>query len=311
MKPACLRITGPTIFEFDSFLDPVCAIIDDHVGHDGNRAGFDHLNHLITKSPNTRVFIEYCNSNECDTAIPIPWWAIQEVERLKKHPEAMWTEKTSAFSFMINKLRHSREFLMRLLDELDISTTTYSLVSSEFNNHKPKYWEHSDSITLKDSINNHSYSNIAIYNQYTRDHIFFTSYVHLITEPGWLEESTFITEKSIFPFDAGNIPIWCGGWKQPSYFRKMGFDVFDDIVDHSYEDLNSPKERIVQAVVRNKNLLKNKHLAAEFFNKNRDRFEANRKLLRSDYLLDFYVNKINDLQLDDYYKKNLLELLYA
>ena len=108
---------------------------------------------------------------------------------------------------------------------------------------------------------------------------------------------------------AGNIPIWVGGYGHPTFFREMGFDVFDDLVDHSYEMLDDPVERIDQAILRNKNLLENKDLLAAYFNKNRDRFEANRRLIRSTAAHDYYTNKINDLSWPSWYKKDLLDFI--
>lgn len=311
MKPACIHITGPTILEFDSFPDPVCAIIDDHVGHDGNNSGFRHLNKLIDNQPNTQVFIEYASSATCDRATAIPWWFIQETERLKSNtPHTPWKSKHETFSFMVNKLRGSRERMIQSLIKNNLHTNTYTLVSSQFVNFPAQYYEHDKSVKLNSSILNKSYDNITIYNNYTREHVFEPAYIHIITEPGWLEQSTFITEKSVFPFEAGCVPIWCGGWKQPSWFRKQGFDVFDDLIDHSYEDLPTANERLQASIDLNKNLLQNKDLAAGFFEANKSRFEANRNLLRSDSLITKYVKQINDLQLDVYYKKKLLELLY-
>jgi hypothetical protein len=311
MKPACIQITGPTILDFASFPDSVCAIIDDHVGHDSDSSGFHHLNKLIDSQPNTQVFIEYASSATCDRATAIPWWFIQETERLKSNtPYTPWKAKYETFSFMVNKLRGSRARVLESLIRNNLHTNTYTLVSNEYPEYPPQYYEHEDSVKLETAIQNRSYDNITIYNNYTRKHVFEPAYIHIITEPGWLEQSTFITEKSVFPFEAGCIPIWSGGWKQPSWFRSQGFDVFDDIVDHSYEDLPTANQRLQASIELNKNLLQNKDLAADFFEANQSRFEANRKLIRSDTLIAKYVNQINDLSLDDYYKKKLLELLY-
>jgi hypothetical protein len=55
----------------------------------------------------------------------------------------------------------------------------------------------------------------------------------------------------------GTVPIWVGGWRIADYMRDQGYDVFDDIVDHSYQTLTDPAQRVQQAIVRNIDLLKN------------------------------------------------------
>ena len=55
----------------------------------------------------------------------------------------------------------------------------------------------------------------------------------------------------------GTIPIYIGGWRCADSLKLLGFDVFDDIVDHSYETLEDPWERIEKAFYLNKDLLEN------------------------------------------------------
>jgi hypothetical protein len=39
------------------------------------------------------------------------------------------------------------------------------------------------------------------------------------------------------------------------FLREMGIDMFDDIIDHSYDDIEDPCERIVQAINKNIEIL--------------------------------------------------------
>lgn len=64
--------------------------------------------------------------------------------------------------------------------------------------------------------------------------------------PEW--KSWFITEKTFKPFGMRQIPIW---WTVPGFVRQVaaqGFDVFNDIVDHSYDDIHD-EDRRLQAVL--------------------------------------------------------------
>ena len=61
--------------------------------------------------------------------------------------------------------------------------------------------------------------------------------------------SKFVTEKSFKCFAMGQIPIW---WAVPGLVaevRALGFDVFDDIVDHGYDCIDSETHRM-QAVLQ-------------------------------------------------------------
>lgn len=60
----------------------------------------------------------------------------------------------------------------------------------------------------------------------------------------WTWRSKFITEKTFKSFALRQIPIW---WAVPGLvaeIRKLGFDVFDDIVDHSYDNEYNENSRL-------------------------------------------------------------------
>ena len=57
----------------------------------------------------------------------------------------------------------------------------------------------------------------------------------------------------------------------------MGFDLFDDILDNSYDLIEDPKERI-DCIISNLDRLKNENLKL-YFEKNKLRFIHNRNLI--------------------------------
>jgi hypothetical protein len=67
---------------------------------------------------------------------------------------------------------------------------------------------------------------------YVRD-----SYVNIISESKCdsYDGAFFITEKSIKPFVLQQIPIFLGPTNIANHFKKYGFDLFEDIIDHSYD----------------------------------------------------------------------------
>ena len=52
------------------------------------------------------------------------------------------------------------------------------------------------------------------------------------------------TEKSMKPFAWGQIPLFNCVHDNIKYIRKLGFDLFDDIIDHSYNNISDPISRI-------------------------------------------------------------------
>lgn len=54
----------------------------------------------------------------------------------------------------------------------------------------------------------------------------------------------FITEKTGKAFIQMQLPIFVATQGYVSYIRKLGFDVFDDIIDHSYDNVLSPYYRL-------------------------------------------------------------------
>jgi hypothetical protein len=67
--------------------------------------------------------------------------------------------------------------------------------------------------------------------------------------------------------------------------RYLGFDVFDDIIDHSYEDLLNPIERCYYSIERNLHLLTDFNKTKKLADQNHTRFQHNLDLLRSNVCL--------------------------
>jgi len=65
--------------------------------------------------------------------------------------------------------------------------------------------------------------------------------------------SVFITEKTFKSFDLYQIPIWFAVPGTVAQVRQLGFDLFDDLIDHSYDTVTDPVERtnlILQQVAK-------------------------------------------------------------
>jgi hypothetical protein len=77
-----------------------------------------------------------------------------------------------------------------------------------------------------------------------------TAYERIEPEPlqyaNW--EVLFLTEKTAKPFVMFQIPIWSAVQGTAAAVRDLGFDIFDDLIDHSYDNEPDPRKRISMVV---------------------------------------------------------------
>ena len=102
-----------------------------------------------------------------------------------------------------------------------------------------------------------------------------------------VNESTFdfkfgihMTEKFINSVYGMNLPIVLGQLGIVEYCRKLGFDMFDDVVDHSYDVITRPIDRLTAAIDRNRRLLEDRDFAIAAWHRCRPRLQANYELAR-------------------------------
>jgi len=82
-------------------------------------------------------------------------------------------------------------------------------------------------------------------NDLTSAHPAYTnSYVNLVTETSISNNQVFLTEKSFKPFTSGQFALWVASPGTVTHLRNLGFDVFDDIIDHSYDLVDDWHKRI-------------------------------------------------------------------
>jgi hypothetical protein len=123
--------------------------------------------------------------------------------------------------------------------------------------------------------------------------LFRHSAISIITEPCFLERGSIVTEKTLMAIYSGHFMIWPGAWKLPESVKQIGIDIFDDIIDHSYQYIEHPGNRVVEAFLRNIDLLndikKQERLRNHFVN----RLENNIKLVKDITQLKGNINKLN------------------
>jgi hypothetical protein len=122
------------------------------------------------------------------------------------------------------------------------------------------------------------------------------SFVNIVNESIFMDDTNtiHISEKSFRPFAFHQIPIIVS---TQNHIKKMkeefGFDFFDDIVNHNYDELPTIKERIKGAMNEIIRLNNNKESIIDFYGKNKERFERNREIICTipDKLDDYYFFK--------------------
>lgn len=77
-------------------------------------------------------------------------------------------------------------------------------------------------------------------------------------------------------------PIVLGGKGLIKFLRDLGFDMFDDVVDHSYDGIGDALDRLCAAVNFNKHLLFDNNFVKQQWKKNHDRFLKNIEFIKTD-----------------------------
>jgi len=143
----------------------------------------------------------------------------------------------------------------------------------------------------------------------SRDDKIITSFVNFVMETAFEPSISpytwnvpFITEKSMKPFAWGQIPIFLNCADSLQKIRDFGFDLFDDIIDHGYDNEPDPMTRIKLCVDQLEKICRwSLEDCQKFKQDNMQRFESNRKVLDK-LLLNYHRITINNLQktLDSY-----------
>ena len=135
-----------------------------------------------------------------------------------------------------------------------------------------------------------------IYN-ITEDNVGFFNWKN-ITNKGHLSwSSNFFSEKSMKPFVWGQVPIFNTVYDNLKYIRKLGFDLFDDIIDHSYDMIEDPIARI-DAVVNQLEKICQWSIddCIDYKKQNMARFIKNREIAQELYDYKFEEMALNNLQ---------------
>lgn len=211
--------------------------------------------------------------------------ARENTEFIQQQIQPDWSNKTITFNFMINKPRVHRIQLLEMIKEFELNNYCHSLAwkTNTINDIPVTDYRLGAETIMERSVKNGSYPNAHTYQALLQKTVFEPTCLSLITEPVYYERETIITEKTIMAMYGGTIPIWVGGWRIPDYLKQAGFDTFDDVVDHSYQDLADPADRCRQAIELNLDLLRYFDITKRINWECRARLKKNVDLLESNY----------------------------
>ena len=221
--------------------------------------------------------------------------ARENIEFIQQQIQPDWSNKTATFNFMINKPRPHRFLLLNMIKEFVLTDYCHSLAwkTNTVNDIPVTDYRFGSEVVMEQGIRNGSFRNARTYQGLLQTTVFEPTCVSLITEPVYYERETIITEKTFMAIYAGTIPIWVGGWRIPDYLKRAGFDTFDDIVDHSYQDLADPEDRCRQAIESNQDLLRYFDITKRINWECRDRLKKNVELLETNYFRNKCLTIIN------------------
>jgi hypothetical protein len=299
-----IDIHGPTYtYSGEILSSPEIILVRDH--HYDSYKHCYHVEKLLENSlcdPQQHLLIfDHVTVQEGLTKYPyvcLPMFLAREnKEFIHQNIQPDWSRKTSTFNFMINKPRPNRRRLLALIEQHKLTNYCHSLAwkTNDINNIPVTDYVFGPEVVMDQGVCNGSFKNAHTYNKLLQKTVFEPSCISLITEPAYYEKETIVTEKTLMALYAGTIPIWVGGWRIADYMASMGFDVFDDIVDHSYQSEPDPELRCDYAVKRNLELLRNFDLASDSIELTR--LQHNYDLLQQNVFLKDVLEKTQQSEL--------------
>ena len=116
------------------------------------------------------------------------------------------------------------------------------------------------------------------------------TFVEIINETSYTEKCYNLTEKTLNSIYGCCFPILLCSKGSVAFLRSMGLDMFDDIIDHGYDMIDDPAERLEYAITQNKVLLTNNTRTKALWIENKARFENNVDFCR-ERLYNYYSDR--------------------
>lgn len=122
------------------------------------------------------------------------------------------------------------------------------------------------------------------------------SVIEIVLETTFFVKGVFVTEKFLNAVYGYNFPIVISTAGTVEYCRQNGFDMFDDVIDHSYDLVQEPMQRIILAIDLNRKLLTDKQYALTAWQSCLPRLDSNFEFAQKkmyDHFACMYTNSLN------------------
>ena len=211
---------------------------------------------------------------------------MEKGQRQQKEFDDKKTETNYCFNFMINKKQINRYLCIKLVELFKFKNFTYTCSGDDnrfdcsdiikehnyLNKLSPLTTDQIgkmlspiliDPIFYYNGIENLQNNGSSIGNygsnkdswDWGLNQMFANSAVSLITESIAYQKASTFTEKTLFCLLGLNFPIWIGGHKQAEMWQRLGFDTFNDVINHDYQYYDTLLERCCYAFILNKKIL--------------------------------------------------------
>lgn len=265
------------------------------------------LNNIVFIFKTKELFnIAKKNNIKC---VLFPYFDIMEdlisFNKLKKYPNNKVNQHKPFFS-LNGTYNHIRNFLITTLNKYDL--IEYGYVTCNFRDKVPRYIL--KKITIDDFAENVYFKDKnapcdRIYHEYDNlpCTLNFKNYFYISEQiPGSISlgvESCASedikmslrspSDKTFLPFICKRLPLIIGDYEKIEVLKDEGFDVFDDILDHSYSKISNDnyEKKVVECIEKNYNLLKENNLLLN--SEINSRLDKNQEIIMNHW----FINKIN------------------
>jgi len=153
-----------------------------------------------------------------------------------------------------------------------------------------KIVNHNKDLYVEDyNIYRQTNDNITNFNSNLRP-LYQNSFFEIVSETEFSSPSFLVTEKTANAIYACNFFIILSGQGAVQHFKDIGFDMFDDVIDHSYDSISNPIDRIALAIDRNQRLFTDPDYVKDAWIRNQHRFESN-ITVANEIMFDWYRDR--------------------
>ena len=196
------------------------------------------------------------------------------------------------FNFFINNKQINRHLLVKLVEYFDLASFDYIMDNDKQDfdmqhtiNELAKLSDHNLDADFKTKI----LAPVALLAKHDVDTVgawtarvsqmFDQTAVALISEINGHQRACVFSDKTIYAILGLTFPIYVGGYGHADYLKHIGFDIFDDVIDHSYQYRDTLIERCYYAFKNNLKLLSDTTHAVALRQQHLPRLLANRTML--------------------------------